>query len=68
MKTTIRYRTECNHGSKYFTDIARAYRHFHKCATLGNSVELWAIFPAIAVRETAKRTAVQELLDCVYFH
>ena len=40
---TLMYRTECNYGSKYFTDIAKAYRHFHKCVALGDSVELWAV-------------------------
>lgn len=55
---TIRFRTECNQRSKYFTDIAAAFRHFYKCIAQRKSVELWAI----------TIEATQELLDCVYFH
>lgn len=56
--TAIRFRTECNHGSKYFTDIVKAFRYFYKCVLERKSVELWAI----------TTNASQELLDCVYFH
>jgi len=67
MKTTVMYRTECNYGSKYFYELAKAYRHFHKCVALGNSVELWIMFPATVIREIKKQTTVQELIDSVYF-
>lgn len=56
--TVLRYRTECNYGSKYFTNIAAAFRHFYRCVAERKSVELWAITTA----------ATQELIDCVYFH
>ncbi len=56
--TVLRYRTEYNYGSKYFTNIAAAFRYFYKCIAERKSVELWAITTA----------AMQELIDCVYFH
>jgi hypothetical protein len=55
---TVIYRTECNYGSKYFTDIKKAYKHFNKCIALGNSVELWIVFGK----------SMQELLEKSYFH
>jgi len=51
------FRTECNHGSKYFDNIAAAFRHFYKCIAERKSVELWVIFD----------NATQDLLDRVYF-
>jgi len=39
----IVFRTECNYGSKYFTDKAKAYRYFDKCIALRKSVELWIV-------------------------
>ncbi len=51
------YRTECNYGSKYFTDIRKAYKHFYKCVALRQSVELWAV-----------DGDMQVLIDRVIFH
>ena len=53
---TLAFRTECNHGSKYFADIASALRHFYKCVAGRNNVELWVVYD----------NATQTLLDCFY--
>ncbi len=53
----MKFRTECNFGSKYFTDIAAAYRHFYRCVALRQGVELWAV-----------DSDIQVLIDRVIFH
>ena len=65
MKTKELFRTECNHGSKYFTDIAEAFEYFYKCLADRKSVEIWRV---ITVETPNKKSAaVQELLDSVHF-
>ena len=55
---TTMFRTECSGRSKYFENIAAAFRHFHKCIAQRKSVEIWLIEAA----------AVQKLIDSAYFH
>lgn len=38
-----RYRVECNFGSRYFTDIGKAYRYYNKCKAKRLDVELWQV-------------------------
>ena len=38
-----RYRVECNFGSRYFSDIEKAYRYYNKCKAKRLDVELWLI-------------------------
>jgi hypothetical protein len=58
------FRAECNHGSKYFTDIAEAYGYFYKCLADRKSVELWIVVTKI---RNGKVIAFQELIDSAYF-
>lgn len=57
-----RYRVECNFGSCYFDNAAKAFAYFKKCKDKNRDVEIWAVDYFYCVR--AKRySASQELLD-----
>ena len=38
----IRYRVECNFGSRYFKDNEKALKYFNKCKEKHLDVELWS--------------------------
>jgi hypothetical protein len=64
--TTLRFRTECNKRSKYFDDIAGAFKHFYRCIAERKSVEIWLV--AATERQGSKsRSVLQELLDLAEF-
>ena len=66
MTETTLFRTECNGRSKYFADIAEAFKHFYKCVAERKDVELWRV---AGIYGGAKRlSASQELLDFAYFN
>ena len=57
-----RYRVECNFGSRYFEDAARAFAFFHKCRRLNYKTEIWLV--ACRYLKPLNRYSVwQELLD-----
>lgn len=39
----IRYRVECNFGSRYFKDNEKALKYFNKCKEKHLDVELWLV-------------------------
>ncbi|MCL2228890.1 MAG: hypothetical protein FWC00_03615 [Firmicutes bacterium] len=57
---TRTYRVECNHGSKYFCDIQKAFIYFQYKKAQGHAVEAWVI-----TTERTKRlySKTQELID-----
>ena len=57
-----RYRVECNYGSRYFDDAAKAFTFFNRRKARNLDVEIWLV--TYRYSEVAKRfAAMQELLD-----
>ena len=60
----LKFRVECNYGSKYFTNEAEALRYYHKCKRKPVNVELWKI----TTRSTPTLYSVtQKLIDSATF-
>ena len=71
MKTMVRYRTECNGRSKYFTEIAAALMHFQVCMAKRKSVELWLVETTekyCGVHMATQELSTQTLIDRADFN
>ncbi len=57
-----KYRVECNFGSKYFEDAARAFAFFHKCRGMNYPTEVWLV-SCRYLKPQGRYSVKQELLD-----
>ncbi|MCL2797713.1 MAG: DUF3373 domain-containing protein [Firmicutes bacterium] len=58
----MRYRVECNYGSKYFKTAAEAFDYFYMCKVRGYAVEIWTVVYCY-IEKIGRYGAAQELLD-----
>ena len=58
----MRYRVECNRGSKYFSNAAEAFAYYAKCREKNLDVEIWLVDNRY-IEKLGRFGAVQELLD-----
>ena len=58
------YRVECNHGSKYFSSLTKANKHFDTMVSRGYDTELWESTYRINVLAGFPVSAKQVLLKC----
>ena len=57
-----KYRVECNYGSRYFENAAKAFAFFKRKMARNLDVEIWLVTYCYSI-STKRFTATQELLD-----
>ena len=60
------YRVECNRGSKYFSSLTKANRHFDTMVARGYDTELWESTIRVTVPSGFPVSAKQVLLKCSF--